>query len=141
MLELSYRLIKAEEFNELAVLYKTYVKCVFEVELNDYEIAATLVDLSRQPDFKAFGFYDGDELVGFMITYGLNQDLFYVHSLYLKPYVRGHNNLKILLKEIELNMFEKYKGYEADGTSLLGRGLLDSLGAKIISVRYRKLKE
>ena len=141
MIELDYRLIQKDEFKELLVLYKSYIKGVFDIELSDYDAAALLIDLSKQPDFKAFGFYHGNELVGFLITYALNQEFFYVHSLYLKPHLRGHNNLKLILKEIENLLFETYKGYEADGTSIFGRGRLETLGAKVISIRYRKLKE
>lgn len=129
-----------EDFPALVELNAKFYKTL-PVTQDAFNATANLVkDVLQQPNFTAWGLFEGDKLVGFVTGYALSKKSFYFSGLYV--IIRLNRNLKQLIEFCFREVAEKgFTTWEVDCTNKNITSMMEKYGAAPIYTRYVKNTE
>lgn len=129
--------IQNDDFLQLANLYAQMCKHLPQ-PMNDYAAVKVLTDdIMKQKDFKAIGYYEGNELKGFVTGYALNEKKFYFSGIYV--IIKNMNLKKLIDYSFERVELDGYESWEMDCTNKSISSIMEKYGAKPVYTRYAKI--
>lgn len=97
-------------------------------------------DIETQHDFKAFGLFENNILIGFVIGYAIAKKVFYFSGIYVK--IRLNRNLKQFIEFCFQEIAKDgYTSWEVDCTNANITKIMLKFGATPIYTRYGKQLE
>ena len=95
------------EVNDVTKVYKAYLSDVYPSLTID--VSKVIIDITSQPSYKAFGYYIGEDLLGFIDGYALNDEIFQLGIAYK---LEGGSSLKMVKLTDYMKHYVISQGYK-----------------------------